>query len=193
MKYSLILAISCFLISSTPVFAQNPDDDFDFYDEVVRAMEPLRQQLEDFTTLINGDTISGTTTSIWGVQLFSSSDTGQGVTETTPPPGYYVDAPEEIRQSGYTLEGLSSRDLSQMSVFDFVAWLGHTIALPIIFVRGLTNLVSTLGPIGIFLSWLFLAMLWVAIIHFISFMISLVRFIVELVKGIFAAIELFTP
>jgi hypothetical protein len=190
----LLVVTTMVLMVAAPVYAQDPDEtDLNFYDQIVETLSPIEDDLADFAALVDSDAVSNTITSVWGVQLLSSGDTGQGVTEASPPGGYYPDAEEEVRQAGYTLENLSSRDISQMSVFDFVQWLAVTISLPFAFIRGLLDLTSVLGPVGLFISWLLLAVLWVVIVYFLSLLIPFARFVLELIDKIFSAIELFTP
>ena len=192
-KVPCFLTILVMLVMASPAHAQDPDDDdLSLYEQIVETLGPIEDDLADFATLVDSDAISNTT-NLWGVQLLSSDDTGQGVTESSPPGDYYPDAEDEVRQAGYVLEDLSSRNISQMSVFDFVQWLAATIALPFAFIRGLLDLTSVLGPIGLFISWLLLAVLWVVIVYLLSLLIPFARFVLELIDKIFSAIELFTP
>lgn len=183
------------LVCAAPAAAQEPlgaQGGLGLYDRVVGSLEPVRAFLEDYADLADGE-VTTASADIWGAQLLSTDSTGQGVTGGSPPGGYYPDAPEEIREAGYTLEGLTSRDISLMSALDFADWLGSTIALPFQLARGLQALVSEIGPLGFFLSWLFMAALWVGIVYFLEFLVSFVASLLNVGSKVIEAIGLFKP
>jgi len=189
----LLLPIVLWLIAS-PAAAQEPiqTQELRLYDRVVSSLSPVRAFLEDYADLADGE-ITTASEDIWGAQLLSSDSTGQGVGSGSPPGSYYPDAPAQIRQAGYTLEGLTSRDISLMSAFDFADWLGVTLALPFQIARGLQELVSMVGPLGFFLSWLFMAALWVGIVYFIEFLISFASTLLNIGSKVVEVIGLFKP
>ena len=182
------------LVTAAPAYAQSPPGggDLDFYDRVVEGLQPLVNFLDDYADLAGGD-ITSAAEDFWGAQLLATEDTGQGVPTTSPPAEYYADAPDELREVGYTLETLSSRDTSAMSALDFAEWLGVAIALPFVFVRGLNDLASTIGPIGFFLSWLLLAAVWVGIVYFLVFLLSVIRSLLRVGDVVLEGFSLFKP
>lgn len=191
----IILAVWLFLV--TPVAAQGPigasatDGSGSVYDTVVAAVAPIVDFLDDYAALAASP--ATITEDVWGAQLLSTGDTGEGPGTGSPPPEYYPDAPEQVREAGYTLEGLTTADISAMSALDFARWLGFTMALPFEFARGVQDIAAIIGPIGLFLSWLFMAALWVGIIYFISFLISFIKTLLEVGGKVLQAIELFRP
>jgi hypothetical protein len=190
----LLLPVALFLVLTAPAAAQEPiqTQELGLYERVVSGLQPVRDFLEDYADLADGE-ITTASEDIWGAQLLSTETTGQGVTASSPPGEYYPDAPEQIRQAGYTLEGLTSRDISLMSALDFADWLGVTVALPFQIARGLQDLVSLIGPLGFFLSWLFMAALWVGIVYFISFLVSFVSSLLSIGSKVVEVIGLFKP
>jgi hypothetical protein len=161
------------------------------YDLIVGAVAPMVDFLDDYAALAAAP--STATEDIWGTQILSSADTGQGPGTGTPPAEYYPGAPEQIRQAGYTLEGLTTADISLMSAFDFAHYLGVALAMPFDFVRGLRVIGDIVGPIGLFLTWLFFATLWVGFIHFLSFVTSFIKSILGLGGRILQIIGMFKP
>jgi hypothetical protein len=190
----ICLGFILFLILVTPAFAQGPPGgaNLDLYDRIVEGLTPVVDFLDDYAALADGD-VNTAAEDVWGAQLLSSDATGQGVPDTSPPGDYYADAPDEVREVGYTLESLSSRDTSAMSALDFAEWLGVAIALPFVFVRGLQDLASTMGPLGFFVSWLLLAAVWVGIVYFIVFLISFIRSLLQMGQTVLEALQLFKP
>lgn len=190
----IFLSIAVFLFLATPAAAQEPVQvqEMRLYDRVTSMLSPVRAFLEDYADLADGE-VSTAAEDIWGAQLLSMESTGQGVTASSPPGSYYPDAPEQIRQAGYTLEDLTSRDISLMSALDFADWLGVTLALPFQIARGLQELVEMVGPLGFFLSWLFMAALWVGIVYFMSFLVSFLSNLLGIGSKVIDVIGLFKP
>lgn len=187
-------ACALFVLLAAPAYAQEPvgSAELSMYDQVTGIVQPAVDFLNDYADIASGD-VTTAADDFWGAQLLSTEATGQGVTSSAPPGSYYPDSPDEIRQAGYTLEGLTSRDISLMSALDFADWLGVTLALPFQIARGLQELASTLGPLGFFLSWLFMATLWVGIVYFISFLSSFLSSLLNLGSKVVEFIGLVKP
>jgi len=194
-RYRVIIALlASWLLLVPPVSAQGPVDasgSTSLYDQIVAALGPVQDFLDDYAALAVAP--STATEDIWGAQLLSSAETGEGPGTGAPPAEYYPDAPQQVREAGYTLEGLTTADISSMSALDFAHWLGVALALPFEFVRGLQDIGDIIGPFGVFLSWLFFAALWVGIIYFLSFLISFVKNIINLGGKVLQIIEVFKP
>lgn len=193
-----IILVVAWLVLASPVLAQGPitgasatGGSGSVYDTVVAAVAPVVDFLDDYAALAASPATA--TADIWGAQLLSTGDTGEGPGTGSPPAEYYPDAPEQVREVGYTLEGLTTADISAMSALDFARWLGFAVALPFEFARGLQDIAAIIGPIGLFLSWLFMAALWVGIIYFFSFLISFIKTLLEVGGKVLQAIELFRP
>lgn len=195
-RLTIVTWLLIWLSLPSPTLAQGPGG---LIDAVQDALSPVVDFLDDYAALAgcSGGECGGLqddVDAIWGGQLLSTDETGQGVPDDEAPPAeYYADSPEEIRQMGYTLETLTSRDISAMSALDFANWLGYTLALPFLFVRGLQDLADLLGPFGVFLSWLLLAALWVGMVYFISFLVSFVSTLLNIGGRILQAVALFKP
>jgi hypothetical protein len=183
----LAIAFGLVMLLASPAYAQGPPNTL--LDSVADLVAPLQDFLDDYAALATGD-MTTAAADIWGAQLLSTEDTGQGVPSTSPPAEYYADAPEEARTVGYTLETLSDRDLTAMSALDFANWLGVAIALPFTFIRGLIDISTIMGPLGFFVSWLLLAALWVGIVYFVVFLISFIRSLLKLGETVMAGIGL---
>lgn len=192
LRKSLIAGLA-WLALAAPALAQSPGDETGagLYDRVVEYVSPMTDFLNDYAMLATQPTTA--TAAIWGAQLVSSADTGQGPTITTAPVGYYDDAPTQIRNAGYTFEGLTTASIGSMSALDFARWLGTAVALPFQLARGVQQVVPILGPIGIFLSWLMLATLWVGIMYFLSFLLGFIGNLFSLADKVMAAIGLLKP
>jgi hypothetical protein len=184
-----IIGVLAWLALATPSFAEGPSPSI--YDSVVNTVSPVVDFLDDYAALATTPTTA--TATIWGSQLLSSTDTGQGPGSATPPADYYADSPEQIRAAGYTFEGLTTASIGAMSALDFARWLGSAVALPFQLARGVQAVVPILGPIGIFLSWLMLATLWVGIMYFLSFLIGFIGNLLNLADKIIGAIGLLKP
>jgi hypothetical protein len=187
--YKIVGGIALWLAVTSPALAQGPSPST--YDMVVNAVAPVVDFLDDYSILAMAPLTA--TSAIWGGQLLSTADTGQGPGSATPPADYYPDAPAQIRQSGYTMESLATADIGAMSALDFAHWLGISVALPFQLARGMQGIVTIIGPMGIFLSWLMLATLWVGIIYFLSFLAGFIGNLLELGSKIVEIIGLVKP
>jgi len=153
--------------------------------EIEDALSPLvdfLQEYADIATTVLSDTES-TTDTLWIKMLYETTE-GITITETISddvPVDYYPDAPQTIRQYGYTYEALTSSDMSAMNTLDFVAWLGWAVALPFLYLRSVAEIGETIGPIGLFISWLLMAVFWVAFVYFMEFLLSMASALLGLI------------
>jgi hypothetical protein len=184
-----LIAIAAWLALAAPALAQEPGGGI--YDQVVGAVAPVVDFLDDYAALAT-QPITATET-IWGAQLLSTADTGESPGSAAPPAEYYPDAPEAVRQAGYTLDGLSTASIGSMSALDFARWLGVSVALPFQLARGVQDVTAIIGPMGLFLTWLMLAVLWVGIMYFLSFLMGFIGNLLSLGEKVIAAIGLFKP
>jgi len=192
-----LVAVAAWLILIDPATAQGPigassatgGTGTSLYDDVVAALAPVTDVLNDYAALAAEPTTAPE--DIWGAQILSLEATGQGPITGSPPAEYYPDAPDQIREAGYTLEGLTTADISAMSALDFAHWLGVTVALPFEIVRGLQSIVSIIGPFGFFFGWLWLAALWVGFVYFLSFLVPFIKSVIAIIAKIVEFIALF--
>lgn len=165
--------------------------------ELAETLAPVQEFLEDYADIANvvvSDT-EETTETLWLEMIY---DTTEGITvaETISenvPVDYYPDAPQTIRQYGYSYEALTSSDMSAMNALDFAAWLGWAVALPFLYLRSVQELGETIGPVGLFIAWLILAVFWVAWVQFMEFIISMASALLGLIGRVIQFIGIAKP
>lgn len=202
MKYLLCVTM-IWLIVATPIYAQNPQpqsQSTSLRSRLETALQPLVDFLDDYAALAGcvGSVCTGLqsdTTTLLGSQMFSTEETGQGPGEgVEPPPEYYPDAPDDIREIGYGFEAIADRDVSQMSLLDFVRWMGHGFAFPFRWIKAIWDwLREDVGPLALFLGWLFLAAWWVFIIYTISFVLTFLGKVIDIAQKLVNTAALFKP
>lgn len=170
---ALILAITIFLLLPSPALAQGKDNN-SLLDRIKQILGPIEDTIAEFAALAETDYV-GSAEDYWGLNWRSTQLTDQQFIQSTAPISYYNGAPAEIKDIGYTIEQLQTANTAQMSPMDYASWLGSMIAIPFQFVRGLSTMGQILGPLGIFLSWLFMAATWVTFVYFIEFMLKTLR------------------
>jgi len=135
--------------------------------------------LEEYRQIVTLD-FSSVAEQYLGPQWLSTQKTGYAYDFQNAPANYYPDAPEQVRDWGYTLESLKDVSTNEMTPLDFASWLGGLVALPFAFVRGLWALGDIFGPLGLFIRWLMLAASWVLFIYTIEYIAKFVRSVYEI-------------
>jgi hypothetical protein len=197
-----VLILSIWAILAAPAYAQGPQP-LSLRDQLEQFMRPIVDFLNDYAVLAGcvGSICTGLNSDVsgWlGSNTFSTADTGQGppesMTMATVPEDYYPDAPQAFRDLGYGMESLADRDSSQMSLLDFVRWLGVAFALPFQYIRAIWDFLrEDVGPLALFVGWLFFAAWWVLIIYTISFVIKFVTVVIDIGQKLINVAALFKP
>lgn len=183
-KRALIVAI--LILWATPVLAQGPNSVTDAKQVAATNTAHLTDligdvtgTLEKYQTIVNLD-LRATGEQYLGTQWLSTSKSGNAYGYHTAPADYYPDAPQQVRDWGYTLDNLKNVNINEMTPLDFASWLGGLVSLPFVFVRGLWALGDIFGPLGLFIRWLMLAASWVMFVYTVEFIAKFARSIYEL-------------
>jgi hypothetical protein len=192
----LIVVLMLWLIVAAPVYADPPAPSV--RSRLETTLAPLIDFLDDYAALAGCSIgycpgLLPQVNALLGAQTFSTEDTGQGPPAAGSPPGdYYPDAPDDIREIGYSFEAIADLDMSQMSLLDFVRWTGRGFALPFRWVKAIWEWLRVdVGPLALFLAWLFLAAWWVLIIYTISFVLKFLDKVINIGEKLVSVASLF--
>jgi len=118
-------------------------------------------------------------------------------TIATAPITYAAALPRPIADVGYTIEQMQT-DTDSGKTYSINTWaslFGYLIAIPIQLVKMLYQLATLMGPIGLFVSWLFFMLPFVLGVRLFMFiknmLIGLFNFITRLFDTIFGLIKIF--
>jgi len=167
----------------------------DLTGRVEELLSPVETTLTNFETVAGGD-YETTASNLFGVNWNLAVTTTQAYEAQTAAADYYNDdsIPDELRDVGYSLEeGLSTVDTATMSPIDYASYLGAVVAIPFLYVRGFQEIASFLGPIGLFITWLIIAAIWVTLVNFLSFLLSTASTIFSIGSRILELIGLVKP
>lgn len=190
----LAIIIMFWLLVASPVYAADPT----LLEQIQAYLSPVVDFLDDYAELAGcagtSCTLGTEVNTMLGPQIFSTEDTGQGPTSVSPPGDYYPDSPQMFREIGYVFETLATVDAADMSLLDYVDWLAVGFALPFAYARSMYEfLQADVGPLALFLTWLFAAAFWVFTIYAISFIIQFIKTLLGLGEKVLAVIALFRP
>lgn len=89
-------------------------------------------------------------------------------TKIGTPTATSITASMTISDAQALLAGLSSADLSTMTLADAATWIAAAIAIPFGYIRGVIAFLSDSGPLGLLAMWAMFGLLWVLLLLFIE-------------------------
>lgn len=172
----------------------NPSSSIDLTENVQETLSPVESTLSDFNAVVNGG-YETTAQQLFGINWNTVTTTTQAYEPLTAAGDYYDDPsiPDELRDTGYSLESLSDVDTSTMSPLDYSSYLGAVVAIPFLYVRGFGEIAEFVGPIGLFVTWLLIAAVWVTLVNFLAFLLSTASSIFSVGSRILQLIGLVKP
>lgn len=110
------------------------------------------------------------------------------ITASTVPADYAAWLPRPVAQIGYQFETMGSDLQRRYSVVDWTRFFVSILVIPIKFVKGLFVLGRFLGPLGLFMAWLFVMLplvAWMKLAGFIKdTIIKIINFFIEVIRVI---------
>jgi hypothetical protein len=115
--------------------------------------------------------------------LIVSPDT---ITASTVPADYSPALPRAMAQVGWQFETMGADLQKRYSVTEWATFFISIAAIPVKFVKGIFVLGRYLGPLGLFLAWLFVMLpivMWMKFANFIkNLIIQIFNLIVEIIR-----------
>lgn len=148
--------------------------------------------IEDVRDSVNGTRVFFTSAMSQTMALSQSMSTmivaSNWVTASTVPVDYAAWLPRPVAQAGYQFETMGSDLQRRYSVVDWTRFFISILVIPIKFAKGLMVLGRFLGPLGLFMAWLFIMLPWVAWMKLLGFIkdtiIRIINFFIEIIRVI---------
>ncbi len=177
--YDGYVGFSC----SPPLVCPTPapirmDADLGAIDEVEDGINGTRVFFEDTMsqTLALSETMS---------TLVVSPDV---ISASTVPAEYAPGLPRAVAQVGWQFETMGSDLQRRYSVTEWSTFFISIVAIPVKFVKGIFVLGRYLGPLGLFLAWLFVMLpivMWMKFANFIkNLVIKIINLVIEIIRVI---------
>jgi len=109
-------------------------------------------------------------------------------TISTPPADYAPSLPRNIAAVGWTIENMDSSAGLGFGVTAWASLFGYIVSLPFQIAKMLYNIFNLLGPMRLFIAWLFILLPWVLYVKLFIFiknlLISMVNLVIKVVQFI---------
>lgn len=153
------------------------------YDVDLGAMDTVETGIQGTRTFFEGTMSQTLALSQSMSTLVVSPDV---ITASTVPADYAPALPRAVAQVGWQFESMGSDLQRRYSVAEWSKLFIGIVAIPIKFVKGIFVLGRYLGPLGLFLAWLFVMLpivMWMKFANFVkNTIIKIFNLIVELIR-----------
>ena len=117
------------------------------------------------------------------------------ISASTVPADYAPALPRPVAQVGWQFDNMGSDLQRRYSVTEWAKFFISIVAIPVKFVKGLFVLGRYLGPLGLFLAWLFVMLpivMWMKFANFIkNLIIQIFNLVIEAIRIIGDILDLF--
>lgn len=153
------------------------------YDVDLGAIDEVETGIENTRTFFEGTMSQTLALSQSMSTLVVSNDV---ISASTVPADYAPALPRAVAQVGWQFESMGSDLQRRYSVTEWGTFFISIVAIPVKFVKGIFVLGRYLGPLGLFLAWLFVMLpivIWMKFANFIkNLVIQIFNLVVELIR-----------